>query len=183
MKNRGVAVGLVCGVLLGGGAMAMMQPVKTKPKPVPVAIADVPEAVLSYVRAQAPKADLDAAEATVFQTGALTVYRVTSNQGAEVVDATLTDTGVLLAWKRQHTGGAALVPEQVKSHVRAALPGCTLHGLNDYDSILYIYTAEVEKDGAFYRVSLSSVEGLEIEEMADWQVSVLKRRLGKDKEK
>lgn len=169
---RGFAFGLITGGLLVGGALAMHQPVRTKPKPEPVEWDAVPARVKSYLASQAPS--VQGYTATKFATGDTTVYRVLHDQHPNSVDAALTDKGVLLTWRRNHTGWKAAVPQEVKDHFRAAMPEGRVIGYDDYDSVMYMYTALVEHQGKGYKLSLSSVDGLEIEELEDWQWNLYK---------
>lgn len=182
MKDRGgFALGVLCGAMLVGGLGAgagMLQPVKTQPVRQSIEMKDVPEVIRTYIRGLGPNIDLDKATATSFATGATTIYRVEENDGEEVLDASFTQRGVLLSWKRQHTGATALVPGGVTEGFQEALPGGKVLGCGDFDSLMYMYRGVIEKDGKYYKALLSSVDGLEIEEMAEWEVSVYKRRLG-----
>lgn len=174
---RGFALGVITGGLLVGGALAMHQPVKTKPKPEPVDWADAPARVKSYLASQVPA--VKDFTVTRFSTGDTAVYRAVHDQQPDSIDAALTDKGVLLSWRRNHTGWKANVPQEVKDHVRAAMPEARVIGYNDYDSVMYMYSALVEHKGKGYKLTLSSVDGLEIEEMAEWQWSLYRDQVEK----
>lgn len=182
--STGFAAGLAAGALCGGliaGAVAMTQPIKSTPKPADIAFADMPGPVKSYLKSQT--AWLTDGQAKVFETGPAKIYVVDADNGPTAIGAYVTNKGVLLNWKRNHSGLSAVVPQQVKDHFAEAMPDAKLLGYQDYDSVMYIYNAIMEKDGKGYRLSLSSVSGMEIEELPDWQMNAYKRTLEKNENK
>lgn len=175
--SAGFLTGLACGVAATGlvaGAVAVSQPIKTRPKPEEVSWESVPAKIKSYLAKQAP--GIEFAEIHRFATGEAEIYELKSKDTPIDLQTTITNLGVMLHWNKFDSNLKAEVPDQVKEHFRQAMPEARFLGFNDHDTVQYLYSAVAERDGKCYRLTLSAIAGVEIEELSDWQADVYRRQ-------
>lgn len=176
--TKGFTLGLITGTLLTSGVIGVaaiaMQPIKQRPQRQPIALEAAPKAVQDYIKKDAPGVKGFTGE--VITTGDVQVFSFESETAPQQVRLSLTQSGALLNWGLHDNEAGNAVPAEVRAHFAQAMPGAKVFDYGLYNTLGNIYTAWIEKDGKGYTLSLSSSNGLEIEEMQEWVHDVHKDR-------